>query len=43
LFHSLPLPNDLKRMLSDIYTGNIMDFVVGNESLSGCIFFLIFR
>ena len=34
LFHSLPLPNDLKRMLSDIYTGNIMDFVVGNESVS---------
>ena len=34
LFDSLPLPNDLKRMLSDIYTGNIMDFVVGNESVS---------
>jgi hypothetical protein len=34
LFHSLPIPDDLKRMLSDIYAGNIMDFVVGNETIS---------
>ena len=34
LFHSLPLPDDLKRTLSDIYAGNIMDFVVGNETIS---------
>ncbi len=33
LFHSLPLPIDLKRMLSDIYIGNIVDFVVGNEAV----------
>jgi hypothetical protein len=30
LLHSLSLPINLKRILSDIYTGNIMDFVVGN-------------
>jgi len=34
LFKSLPIPDDLRRLLVDIYEGNLMDFVVGQESVT---------
>ncbi|KZR99163.1 Uncharacterized protein APZ42_005080 [Daphnia magna] len=34
LFTSLPIPEDLRRILVDIYSGNRMDFAVGKESVS---------
>ncbi|KZS10531.1 Uncharacterized protein APZ42_024982 [Daphnia magna] len=33
LFTSLPAPEDLRRILVDIYSGNRMDFAVGKESI----------
>ncbi|KZS00266.1 Uncharacterized protein APZ42_003508 [Daphnia magna] len=33
LFTSLPVPEDLRRILVDIYSGNRMDFAVGKESI----------
>jgi hypothetical protein len=33
LFTSLPIPEDLRRILTDIYAGNRMDFAVGKESV----------
>ncbi|KAI9550368.1 putative reverse transcriptase-2 [Daphnia sinensis] len=33
LFTSLPIPEDLRRILVDIYSGNRMDFAVGKESI----------
>ena len=33
LFESLPIPAELRRLLNDLYSGNVMDFVVGNESV----------
>ena len=34
LFRSLPIPDDLRRLLVDIYTGNVMEFSVGQESVA---------
>ncbi|KZR98953.1 Uncharacterized protein APZ42_005393, partial [Daphnia magna] len=33
LFASLPIPDDLRRILADIYSGNRMDFAVPKESV----------
>ena len=33
LFASLPIPSDLRRLLLDIYSNNIMEFAVGAESV----------
>lgn len=33
LFQSLPLPDELRRILSDIYSNNIMEFSVGPDSV----------
>jgi Reverse transcriptase (RNA-dependent DNA polymerase) len=33
LFESLPIPDALRRILSDIYSNNIMDFAVGQDSV----------
>ena len=33
LFQSLPIPDELRRILSDIYSDNIMDFAVGQDSV----------
>ena len=33
LFSSLPIPSDLRRLLHDIYSNNIMEFAVGVESV----------
>ena len=34
LFASLPIPSDLRRLLLDIYSNNIMEFAVGQESVN---------
>ncbi|XP_045029421.1 uncharacterized protein LOC123472237 [Daphnia magna] len=33
LFQSLPIPAELRRILSDIYSNNIMEFAVGQDSV----------
>jgi len=33
LFESLPIPDELRRILTDIYSNNIMDFAVGQDSV----------
>ena len=33
MFNSLPIPDDLRRLLLDIYSDNVLNFVVGKESV----------
>jgi hypothetical protein len=34
LLTSLPIPEDLRRIMTDIYSGNEVDFAVSKESVS---------